>query len=78
MQQDIKKTAFACPEGQLKCVWMPFGLKNAGAMLQWALNLMMGLSWEEVLVYLNDLIMFSPTWNIPPNAGGSEPSAEAK
>lgn len=42
---------------------MPFGLKNAPATLQQALDLLMaGLTWEEVLIYLDDLNVFAPTF----------------
>lgn len=60
-KKDIKKTVFACPEDLFGFLCMPFELKNVGAMLQWVLDfLIMGLSWEEVHMYLNDLIMFVP------------------
>lgn len=42
-----------------------FGLKNTGVMLQWAqYHSMMGLSWEEFQVYLDDLIIFAPTFEV--------------
>lgn len=63
--QDIKKMAFTCLEVQNEFVRMPFELRNAPATLQQALDiLIMGLNWEEVLIYLDDLIMFTPTFEI--------------
>lgn len=66
MREDsIEKTAFACPNGLLKFVRMPFGVQNAPGNQQRALDLlMMGLMWEEVLIYLGDIIVFGPTFEI--------------
>lgn len=48
---------------------MSFGLKNAGATLQRALNfLMIGLTWEEDLTYLDDLTVFAPTFIVFPKS----------
>lgn len=63
-EADIETTVFACPISLFKFVQMPFRLKNAGATLQLALDLlMMGLSLEEVLVHLDDLIIFAPDFD---------------
>lgn len=40
-EEDITKTAFAYPGGLIELTWRPFSLKNAGAILQRALNLLM-------------------------------------
>lgn len=63
-ESDIEKMAF-CQEGLFKFLWMPFGLKNVSATLQQALDLLKaGLMWEEVLIYLANLIVFAPTFEV--------------
>lgn len=38
---------------------------NASVTLQRALNLlMMGLTWEEILIYMDDIIMLTPSFDI--------------
>lgn len=61
----MKKTAFACQEGLFEFLHMPFGLQNMPAALQQALDLLMaGLTYEQVLVYLDNLIIFTPIFEI--------------
>jgi hypothetical protein len=61
-EEDISKTAFRCP-GALGCyVWivMPFGLKNAGATYQRAMNSMFHDFIEDFMqVYIDDIVVKS-------------------
>lgn len=53
---------------------MPFSLKNAVATLEKDLNLLkMGLTWEEVFIYLDDLIVFAPMFEVFGVVGKSVP-----
>lgn len=68
-EEDVKKTTFVCQEGLFEFLCMPISLQNASATLQWALDLLMAsLTWEWVLIYLDDLVVFAPSlrsfWNI--------------
>ena len=56
---DMQKTAFITQFGLYEWRVMPMGLSNAPATFQRVMDLIMtGLSWESVLVYLDDLIIF--------------------
>jgi len=61
-EKDVSKTAFRCP-GALGCYeWlvMPFGLKNAGATYQRAMNSMFHDFIEDYMqVYINDIVVKS-------------------
>ncbi|XP_039686367.1 uncharacterized protein [Medicago truncatula] len=61
-KEDIAKTAFRCP-GALGCyewIVMPFGLKNAGATYQRAMNLMFHDFIENFMqVYIDDIVVKS-------------------
>lgn len=49
-----------CQEGLFKFFRLPLGLWNASVTLQWALDLLMaGLTWDEVSVYLDNLVIFA-------------------
>ncbi|XP_050211527.1 uncharacterized protein LOC126661708 [Mercurialis annua] len=64
-KEDISKTAFRCPGpiGAYEWVVMPFGLKNAGATYQRAMNKMFrGLDCLEV--YIDDVVIKSNTGEI--------------
>lgn len=64
-EKDIKKMAFLCPETLIKFIQRLFSLKNAGVTLQRALGLlMMGLTYEGVLIFLNDLIVFASIYRM--------------
>ena len=59
---DMDKTAFICHRGQFRFRTMPFGLQNAGATFQRLMDLVLvGLTFEICLVYLDDIILFSST-----------------
>jgi len=58
--EDKRKTAFTCHCGPCQCTRLPFGLCNAPATLQRAIDMILsGFKWQNVLVYLYDLIIFS-------------------
>jgi len=57
---DQDKTSFTTPWGTFKYVKMPFGLKNAGATFQRAMDITFAKDIHDFLViYLDDLIAFS-------------------
>ena len=50
------KTAFLTKQGLFKFMHMPFGLWNAAASFQRAVQLVFhGMTWKEILTYLDDL-----------------------
>lgn len=62
-EEDQAKTAFATRRGLFEYKVMPFGLVNAPASFQRAMNLILhGLTWRTCLVYLDDIIVFSATF----------------
>lgn len=63
-EEDRKKTAFRTSAGRLY-EWnrLPFGLCNAPATFSRLMDhVLTGLSWEICLFYLDDIIVFSKTW----------------
>jgi len=57
---DREKTAFKTHAGVYQWLPMPYGLTNAPATLQRALDILLsGLKWQLCLVYLDDVIIFS-------------------
>eukprot|EP00171_Calliarthron_tuberculosum_P013936 IDg13936t1 len=59
----IPYTAFTCHKGLFEFVRMPFGLMNAPATFQRALDIILaGYKWQTCLVYLDDVIVFSKTY----------------
>jgi transposase InsO family protein len=59
-EESIPKTAFACSEGFFEFNVMPFGLCNAPATFQRAMNsVLAGLTWKCCLVYMDDILVFS-------------------
>ncbi|KAI4370245.1 hypothetical protein MLD38_018615 [Melastoma candidum] len=59
-EEDIHKTAFRCPLGIFEWVVMPFGLKNAGATYQRAMNAIFdALISKTVEVYIDDIVVKS-------------------
>jgi len=62
-ESDREKTAFICSSGLYQFRTMPFGLCNAPATYQRFMNcLLAGLNWICCLVYLDDVIVFSTTF----------------
>ena len=62
-EEDIAKTAFACHRGLFEFVRMPFGLFNAPAMMQRALDMLLAkIKWETCLIYLEDIITHGSTF----------------
>ena len=61
--KDIHKTAFICHRGAFAYRTMPMGLLNSGATFQRLMDMAMsGLIFETCLVYLDDIVVFSRTW----------------
>lgn len=61
-EADQAKTAFTTPLGLFEYTRMPFGLMNAPATFQRLMNTVFGdLNLSEVLIYLDDIIIFSET-----------------
>ena len=60
---DRKKTAFITRYGLYEHIRMGFGLCNAPATFQRAMNLVLrGLSWHDVLVYLDDIVILGKSF----------------
>ena len=64
MERDKEKTAFRTSSGQLyEFNPVPFGLCNAPATFSRLMDrILSGLHWETCLFYLDDIIVFSSTW----------------
>ena len=59
-ETDIPKTAFRCHQGLFEFVRVPFGLTNAPAVFQRAMDkLLSDLVGKCVLVYLDDIVVYS-------------------
>ena len=57
---DVPKTAFSTSRGLFDFTVMPFGLTNAPATFQRLMDrVLSGLNWEQCLVYLDDVLVFS-------------------
>ena len=62
-EEDKEKTAFTSPQGHFEFQVMPFGLCNAPATFQRLMEYVLaGLQWEHCLIYLDDIIVFSSTF----------------
>ena len=62
MPEDREKTAFTTPWGTFMYAKMPFGLMNAGATFQWAMDIaFIGENDKFVVIYLDDITVFSKT-----------------
>lgn len=56
-------TAFATPRGHWQFKRMPFGLRNAPAAFQREMTqIMKSFPWKNVVVYLDDILIMSPTF----------------
>lgn len=61
--EDREKTAFATRQGTYEFNVMPFGLTNAPATFQRSMDIILaGLNWTNTLVYIDDVVVFSPTF----------------
>ena len=62
-EEDKPKTAFATHHGQFQWTVTPFGLTNGLASFTRLMNLALsGLTWTHCLVYLDDIIIWAPTF----------------
>lgn len=60
---DREKTAFVTPDGLYQFKVMPFGLCNAPATFERMMDsLLRGFKWSTCLCYLDDVIVFSPSF----------------
>lgn len=58
----IEKTAFGCRAETFEFLRMPFGLVNAPATFQRAMdNILREEKWKHVVIYLDDIVIFSKT-----------------
>ena len=61
--EDTEKTALSTQKGHFQFVTMPMGLKSAPATLQRLMDsVLRDFHWKSVLVYLDDIILFSQTF----------------
>ena len=59
-EADRDKTTFCSHAGTYRFIRMPFGLRNAPATFQRAIEIILsGLKWKTCLVYLDDIIVYS-------------------
>jgi len=59
-EEDKPKTAITCHCGTYRCTRLPFRLCNVLATFQRAIDMVLsGVKWQNVIVYLEDLIIFS-------------------
>ena len=60
---DRHKTSFATRKGKFEFLRMPFGLRNAPTTYQRMMcKVLQGLNWKILLVYMDDIIIFSSTF----------------
>ena len=58
--RDKEKTAFVTPSGAWQFRCMPFGLRNAPATFQRAMDMVLaGAKWNHCLVYIDDILIYS-------------------
>ncbi|MCP3663135.1 MAG: DDE-type integrase/transposase/recombinase, partial [Gammaproteobacteria bacterium] len=61
-EKDREKTAFVCSAGLFEFNVLPFGLASAPAAFQRLMETTLaGLQWKSVLIYIDDLIVYSET-----------------
>lgn len=64
-EQDKAKTALTTGRGLYQFRVMPMGLVNAPPTFQHLMQLVLyGLSWKTCLVYLDDIIVYSPSFSV--------------
>ena len=63
-EEDKNKTAFTTHYGLFRYLRMPFGLKNAPATFQRAIDIILStVKWQFALIYLDDVVVFSRTFD---------------
>ena len=63
-ENDRPKTAFRTRSGLYEYNVMPFGLSNAPSTFERCMELVLkGLQWKTLLIYLDDVIIFSPDFD---------------
>jgi hypothetical protein len=63
-EKDKHKTAFASQSGLWEWNSMPFGLSNAPAQQQQFMDMILaGLQWESCVVYVDDIVIFSKSFD---------------
>jgi len=63
-EEDRDKTCFVTRRGNFWFKVLSFGLANAPALFQWLMDLVLvGLTWEICLVYLDDVIIMSRSFD---------------
>jgi hypothetical protein len=64
-EQDRDKTTFITRSGAWRFCVLPFGLKNAPSQFQRLMDMVMaGILWEACIVYMDDLIIMAPTFDL--------------
>lgn len=62
-EEDKQKSAFITGDGLYEFNVLPFGLKSASATFQFLADKLLGpLKWKEAIIYLDDIIIFSNTF----------------
>ena len=59
-EESIPKTAFLTPFGKFEFRRMPFGLRNAPAVFQRAMEIVLKGCYEFAAPYIDDVVVFSP------------------
>ena len=77
-EEDKPKTAFTCHCGTYQSTRLPFGLSNAPATVQRAIDMILsGVKWQNSLVYFDDLIIFSAAARRRPTSAGLTADGQA-
>eukprot|EP00171_Calliarthron_tuberculosum_P023404 IDg23404t1 len=62
-EEDRDKTTFTCHSGTFRFKKMPFGLTNAPATFQRTIDIILSpFKWQSCLVYIDDIIVFSSSF----------------